>query len=155
MLSRFDPFREMVTMRKAMDRLIDNSFSDDWNSTNEWGLPLDVVEDENDYLVKASIPGINPDDLDITYSKGLLTIKGGLKDESQTNSGQYLLKERRYGTFTRTISLPTTVKSEDIQANYKDGILTLKVPKSEEVKPRRIPIQSSGQNKVIEAKSGR
>ena len=152
MLSRWDPFREMMTMRQAMDRLIENSISEG-TSTQEWGLPLDVVEDENDYTIKASIPGVKPDDLDITFDKGMLTIRGELKDESESTKGQYHLRERRYGTFTRSISIPTSVKPDEIQANYNDGILTLKMPKAEDVKPKRIPIKSSEGNKVIEAKS--
>ncbi len=161
MLSRWDPFRDLVTMRQAidrlqaMDRLIDNSLADDDRSvTSEWGLPLDVVEDENDYVVKASLPGVKPEELDITYNKGMLTIKGEMKDESESTKGQYHLRERRYGTFSRTISLPSSVKPEDIQAHFQDGILTLKLPKAEEVKPKRIPIQSGGNgNKTIDAKS--
>jgi len=156
MLSRWDPFRDLVTMRQAMDRLIDNSLADDRGATSEWGLPLDVVEDENDYVVKASLPGIKPDDLDITYNKGMLTIKGEIKDESETTRGQYHLRERRFGTFSRSISLPSTVKPEDIQAEFEHGILTLKLPKVEEVKPKRIPIQSGGDNKnLIDGKSGK
>jgi HSP20 family protein len=154
MLSRWDPFRDLVTMRQAMDRLMDNSLADDRSVTSEWGLPLDVVEDENDYLVKASLPGVKPEDLDITFHKGMLTIKGELKDESESTRGQYHLRERRFGTFSRTISLPSTVKPEDIQADFQDGILTLKLPKAEEVKPKRIPIHSGGDgNKMIDAKS--
>ena len=153
MLTRWDPFRDLVSMRRAMDRLMENSLGDDQDVTSEWGLPLDVVEDENEYIVKASLPGIKPDDLDITYNKGTLTIKGEIKDESETNKGQYHLRERRYGTFSRTINLPTLVKAEDIQADYHDGILELKMPKTEEVKPKRIPIQAGGGNRVIETKS--
>ncbi len=152
MLTRWDPFRDLVSMRRAMDRLMENSLGEDQDVTSEWGLPLDVVEEENDYIVKASLPGIKPDDLDITYSKGMLTIRGEIKDESETTKGQYHLRERRYGSFARTISLPNSVKAEDIQADYHDGILELKLPKSEEVKPKRIPVQTGGQNRMIDTK---
>ena len=152
MLSRWDPFREMVTMRRAMDRLIENSLSDE-GASNEWGLALDVVEDEDSYIIKASVPGVKPEDIDITYEQGMLTVKGQIKDESESTKGQYHLRERRYGTFSRTIALPTTVKPEDIQADYQDGILTLKLPKAEEVKPKRIPINSGNSSKVFEAKN--
>ena len=152
MLARWDPFRDLVSMRRAMDRLMENSLGDEQDMTSEWGLALDVVEDENEFIVKASLPGIKPDDLDITYNKGSLTIKGEIKDESETTRGQYHLRERRYGTFARTITLPTSVKPEDIQADYHDGVLELKMPKSEEVKPKRIPIQSGNGNRVIETK---
>ncbi len=127
-----------------------NSIKDDPNGAPDWGLPLDVVEDEDSYIIKASIPGIKPDDLDITYNKGLLTIKGELKDESETTKGQYHLRERRFGRFMRTVSLPTSVKADDINASFQDGILTLRMPKAEEVKPKRISVKSD--NKTIESK---
>src|SRR4051794_16879309 len=110
MLTRWDPFREMLTMRRTMDQMIEDSIKDDPNGAPDWGLPLDVVEDEDSYTIKASIPGVKPEDLDITYNKGLLTIKGELKDESDTTKGQYHLRERRFGRFMRTVSLPSSVK---------------------------------------------
>ena len=153
MLTRWDPFRDLVSMRRAMDRLMGNSLGEDQDVTSEWGLPLDVVEDENQYIVKASLPGIKPEELEITYNKGTLAIRGEVKDESETTKGQYHLRERRYGAFSRTISLPNSVKAEDIQADYHDGILELKLPKSEEVKPKRIPIQIGGQSHMIDSKA--
>ncbi len=153
MLSRWDPFREMMTMRRAMDRLIDSSLTDETTSTPEWGLPLDVVENENGYVVKASLPGIKPEDLNITYDQGMLTISGEIKDESDKQQGQYHMRERRFGTFSRTISLPSTVKPEDIQANYQDGVLTLTLPKSEETKPKRIQVKSGEHAKTIEGRT--
>lgn len=153
MLSRWDPFRDMLSMRRTMDRLIENTMSDDDGNLPEWGLALDVVENEDAYLVRASVPGIQPDDLDITFDKGLLTIRGELKDETETTKGQYHLRERRYGSFARTISLPSSVEADRIDADYKDGILTLKMPKSEEMKPKRIPIRGDGGQKVIEARN--
>lgn len=154
MLTNWDPFREMMTMRRAVDRLIDNSMpNSDWNTANDWGFPLDVVENENEFIIKASVPGVKPEQLEITFSKGLLTIKGETRDESESNKGQYHLRERRFGIFSRTISLPATVKADDIQAKCEDGILTLSMPKSEEVKPKRIQIQSGSSQKIIEAKN--
>ena len=154
MLTRWDPFRELINMRRVMDRMIEDSLADDREVTSEWGLPLDVVEDENEYLIKASLPGIKPEELEITYNKGMLTIRGEIKDESKISKGEYHLRERRYGTFSRTISLPSEVKADDIQADYHDGILTLKMPKTEEVKPKRIAIQSGkSDNKMLEGKT--
>lgn len=154
MLTRWDPFREMVSMRRAVDRLIENTMgTEDWNQVSEWALALDVAEDADSYIVKASIPGIKPDDLEITYNKGSLTIKGELKDENENINGEYHLRERRYGVFSRTIALPATVKSEDIQAKVDNGVLTLVLPKMEEIKPKRIQIQSGEGSKVIEAKN--
>lgn len=151
MLSRWDPYREMMTVRRAMDRLIENSLGDESTGGPDWGLALDVVEDENGYQVKASVPGVQPEDIDVTYNKGMLTIKGQVKDESESIQGEYHLRERRFGSFSRSISLPATIKAEEIQASYKDGVLTLALPKAEEVKPKRIAIQANG-NKAIEAK---
>ena len=151
MLTRWDPYREMMSMRRAMDRLIENTLGDNWGEgTSEWGLPLDVIENEEAFLIKASVPGIQPDNLEVTFNKGVLSIHGEIKDESEKQEGQYHLRERRFGSFSRSISLPVTVKSEDIQADFHDGILTLRLPKAEEVKPKRIQIQSK--QKAIEGK---
>ena len=150
MIRRWDPFREMVTMRRAMDRLIENGFDGEELPASEWSLPLDVVENEDGYTVKASIPGVKSEDLDITLDKGMLTIRGELKNESETQQGQYHLRELRFGMFTRTISLPTSVRPDDIQASCEDGILTLTMPKAEEVKPKRIQV---GGSKMIEGQT--
>lgn len=147
MLSRWDPYREMISMRRAMDRLIENSVDDEPAETARWGLALDVVEEDDAYTVKASLPGVKPEDVDITYNKGMLTIRGEMKDESETIKGQYALRERRFGSFSRTITLPTTIKAEEIDANYRDGILTVKLPKAEEVKPKRIAVNNGDSNK--------
>lgn len=144
MITRWDPFREMVTMRRAVDRLLENSVTDqnEWPQA-EWNLALDVLENEDQFVIKASLPGVKPEDLDVTYNKGLLTIKGEIKDESQSEQGQFHLRERRFGSFTRSISLPASVKSEDIHADFKDGVLTLRLPKEEEIKPKRIQIDGN------------
>jgi len=152
MLSRYDPFREMLSLRSAMDRLFDNAFvgaRGDWEPVN-WELALDVSETDDEYLVKASIPGINPDDLEITYSNKVLTIKGEIKQEQEVDEARYHLRERRFGSFARSISLPTMVDNEHIQASYENGVLILHLPKTEEAKPRRIPISS--REKMIEGK---
>lgn len=154
MITRWDPFREMVSMRRAVDRLIENSVgNEEWNQVAEWNLALDVVEDEDAYTVKASIPGIKPDDVEITYNKGTLTIKGEVKDETETTKGEYHLRERRFGVFSRSIMLPTTVKSDDIHASVENGVLSLRLPKMEEIKPKRIQINSGETTKVINAKN--
>ena len=151
-LSRWDPFREMWTLRNAMDRLFDNALtgSADWPQSENWNLSLDVAETENEYLVKASLPGINPDDLDITFVDNTLTIKGEVKSEEETDNVRYHLRERRNGNFSRSMTLPSGIKANDIHANYDAGILTLHLPKAEEVKPKRIPVQT---HKMIEGQA--
>ena len=151
MLTRWDPFQEMLNLRRTVDRLFDNANPDhEWQPT-QWGLALDVVENKDEFVVKASIPGINPDDLDISYSDDTLTIKGEIKSDKDYKEDQYHLRERRYGSFARSISLPTKVKGDSIEASYQNGVITLRLPKSEEVKPKRIPIKVSN-GKMIEGK---
>lgn len=153
-LIRRDPFREMMTLRSAMDRLFDTAFMGEpgeWSSFADT-LPLDVSETEDEYLVKASIPGIKPDDLEITYNSKTLTIKGEFKAEQEKEDVRYHLRERRYGAFARSLTLPAAVKSDAIEAKYDAGVLTLKLPKTEEVKPKKITVRSIEAPSMIEGK---
>ena len=148
---RRDPFNEMISLRNTMDRFFENAFTGSWEGRGSWtsDLALDVVEKEDEYLVKASIPGIDPDDLEITFSNRTLTIRGEIKEDREEEGARYHLRERRYGNFSRSIMLGSGVDADKISANYEDGILTLHLPKKEEVKPKRIAI-TSGSSKVIE-----
>ncbi len=154
-LIRWDPFREMYTMRRSMDRLFDDFFNEqsgEWRKPFSWDLALDVVENKDDFVVKASLPGIKPEDLDITYTENTLTIKGETKQETEKEEARYHLRERRYGSFARSITLPRVVIGESIEASYEAGVLTLRLPKSEEIKPKRIAVHSAGTHPVIEGK---
>jgi HSP20 family protein len=114
-------------------------------------LAVDVVESKDDFIVKASVPGINPDDLDVSYADDVLTIKGEIKSDNEVKDNQFHLRERRYGSFARSISLPTKIKADAIEASYQNGVLSLLLPKAEEVKPKRISIKV-GDQKMIEGK---
>jgi HSP20 family protein len=152
MLTRWDPFQEMLNLRRTVDRLFDNASADhDWAQSPVWGLSVDMVENKDEFILKASVPGINPDDLDISYSDDTLTIKGEIKQDKEVKEDQYHLRERRYGSFIRSIALPTKIKGESIEASYQNGVITLRLPKAEEVKPKRIAIKV-GDQKVIEGK---
>ena len=154
MLARWDPFREMLSLRRELDRAFDNAMSSSqtgWQPVS-WDLALDVVENPDEYLVKASLPGINPDDLEITFTNNTLTIKGEIKDDQEFDQAQYHVRERRYGAFSRSISLPSGIQSDQISANYEDGVLKLHLPKAEEVKPKRIQIKAGESNRMIEGK---
>ena len=152
MLARWDPFQEMLNLRRTVDRLFDNATPDhEWAQPNMWGLAVDVVENKDEFVVKASVPGIKPDDLDVSYSDGTLTIKGEIKEEKDVKEDQYHLRERRSGSFMRSITLPTMIKGDAIQASYQDGVLSLRLPKAEEVKPKRIAIKV-GDQKMIDGK---
>jgi HSP20 family protein len=139
--------------RSVMDRMFDNAF---FGEPSEWrtfsDLALDVAENENEFLVKASLPGINPDDLDITFSGKTLTIKGEYKAEEEKEDVHYHLRERRYGSFSRSLSLPSPIDADAIQAKYEAGVLTLHLPKTEEAKPKRIAVGVSDKPQMIEGK---
>lgn len=150
MLTRWDPFREMLNLRNTVDRLFETTLGE-LGITAEplaWGLPLDVIEKDDAFIVKASVPGVNPDDLDITFNDNTLTIKGTIQAEEETKDVRYHLRERRYGSFARSITLGSRVEGDKIEAKYENGVLILTLPKAEEVKPKRIQIKTP---KVIEA----
>ena len=151
MLTRFDPFREMNQLRRTLDRVFDDTMERRWSDFDQAysALALDVLENEDAYLVKATIPGIDPNDLDITYNNETLTIQGEMKQENEKEGERYHLRERSYGKFYRQVRLPSSVRPDAIQAHYEHGVLTLTLPKTEEVKPRKISVQNS---KMIEGK---
>ena len=152
MLTRYNPMRDMYALSKAVDRLFDQTIENRsvWEAPVTWDVALDVAENKDEYLVKASLPGINPDDLEITFTENTLTIKGQTQEENEIEEGQYHLRERRHGSFSRSVSLPVHIDSDNIQANYDAGILTLHLPKAEEVKPRKIAVKTSA---MIEGKT--
>ena len=151
MLRRRDPFREMMAFRTAFDNLFDRSFPSAgwWDSELTGQFALDVAENEDGFEVKAVLPGINPDDLEVTFRNNTLTIRGESTQDEEKEDTRYHLRERRYGSFTRSVTIPTNINAEDIEASYDAGILTLRLPKTEDVKPKRIPIHA-GKQKMIE-----
>lgn len=155
-LTRWDPFREMMSLRNAMDQLFESAFVSPmfgWLQPSPWGFAMDVSENDDEFLVKATLPGINPDDLEITLDNNVLTIKGEVKEEKESEERRYHLRERRYGKFSRSFSLPSWVDAEHIDAQYENGILTLRLPKVEEAKPKRIKVKSGEPQKMIEGKA--
>ncbi len=153
-LIRWNPTRDMLDLRREFDRLFANALDlpQFGSEISTWGLALDVVEHDDAYVVKASIPGVAPDDVDITLADNVLTIRGEFKEDKDVKEEQYRMRERRTGSFTRSVTLPTAVNRDNIEATYDNGVLTLNVPKAEEVKPKRIAIKlgKNGKKKVIE-----
>lgn len=150
---RWDPFREMISVRNQMDQLVGDIFREPagWQGNGEGGhirLPLDVSEDDNSYSVTASLPGIDPADLEISFSENTLTIRGETQGESVDESAKWHLRERSFGRFVRSITLPAAVNADDISADYEDGVLTLTLPKADEVKPRIITVRGSSEEAV-------
>jgi HSP20 family protein len=139
-----DPFaREMQAWRNALENMMNDLVpAPNYADARPWALALDVMEAEDAFQVKASLAGINPDDLDITLTDNVLTIKGEIKEQDAIDEGKYHLRERRFGIFQRSIALPVPVNADKIEATYKDGVLTLNIPKVEEVKPKRINIKT-------------
>lgn len=137
------PFREFERMKKEMDRLWDSFFERGprTGERGEWYPSLDMAETKNDVIIKAEVPGMDPKDIDISLSNGLLTIKGEKKQEREEKEGDYHLAERCFGAFMRAIRLPGEVQSEKIEASYKNGVLKITLPKSEEAKKKQIKIK--------------
>jgi HSP20 family protein len=153
-LVRWSPFREMMSLRDEFDRLLEESFdalpSSRWRKTDGWGLAVDMSESEDEFVVKASVPGINPGDLEITLVDNVLTIRGERKEEKEVDEERYHLRERRFGVFSRSITLPVKVDEDGIKATCDNGILTVNIPKAEEIKPKRININVGDGRKTIE-----
>ncbi len=153
-LIRLNPFREMMAMRDSVDRLLEDAFTSadfDWGSSVH-SLPLDVTENDSEFLVKTSIPGVKPEDVAITYTNNVLTIKREIKEDEEIKNAQVHLRERRYGNFSRSISLPSQINSDKIEAKYENGVLTLHLPKSDEVKPKKITVNVTSP-KMLEGQS--
>ncbi len=138
------PYRDFDRMREEMDRFWDTFLPTAFRRTEDSGdwLPsLDVSETKNEIVVKAEVPGMDAKDIDISLSNGMLTIKGEKKQEKEEKEENYHLVERSYGSFTRSITLPAEVKQDKINASYKNGILKVVLPKSEEAKKKEIKIK--------------
>jgi len=143
-LTPWKPF-EFDRLRKEMDRVWDSFFEGRPGRRNreegEWLPSLDVAETKGDLVVRAELPGMDPKDIDISLNEGVLTIRGEKKQEKEEKEEGYHLIERSYGSFTRSIRLPKEVQSEKIEASFKNGILKVVLPKSEEAKKKEIKIK--------------
>jgi len=145
-IERWDPFREAISLRDAMNTLLQDSFVRPGGMANTNALatlPIDVAETEDAFVVKASLPGIKPDDVQITVQGDLLTIRGESQEEEEKKGEHWHLRERRAGSFQRSIALSTPVNSDKADARFEHGVLTLTLPKSEAAKPRQIRIAGS------------
>jgi HSP20 family protein len=139
---RYPVVRRPVDLFNEFDRLFERSAAP-YRPAESWGLALDVIENEDGYTIKASVPGIDPDDLEITLEDNVLTVKGEVENNEEIEKEQYHLRERRYGSFSRRIKFPVLVNGDAVAAGYDKGVLTLDIPKAEEVKPKRITIKAA------------
>lgn len=145
-LVKWEPFREMTGLQASINRLFDEFFSAPgfWGRRGfqGWMFPVDVKETADSVIVKADIPGINKEDVRITYQGNLLTISGERKSETKDERENYLRMERSYGSFSRTIAIDAPVDSDNIKARYHNGILEITLPKTEKGRPREIVIDA-------------
>ncbi len=158
---KWNPFREMVALHEDMDRLfsrLDGGARGNGMSSGgqNWMLAMDVVETEDAIKLKAAVPGIEPENIQIQVEDNVLTVSGERRFEDKVENGKYTWLEQRYGSFSRSVTLPRWADSERIEAAYRHGVLELTVPRREESKPRRIELKlgrEDSEPKAIEATS--
>ena len=145
-IERWQPFSELMSLRQAMDKLFEDSFvrpSRALYALGEVAVPaLDIYQTPNEVVVKATLPGVKPEDVSIDITGETLTIRGESKAEQEIKKEDYLYQERRYGSFSRSVALPSGLKPDKAEATIEDGVLTLTIPKAEEVKPKAIKVKA-------------
>ena len=141
-MNRWEPSRGAMTLQEKLNRMFGDVLERTAEESNltAWAPPVDIYETENALVVKADLPEVNPQDLDIRVENNILTIRGERKFEKKVNEENYLRMERAYGSFSRSFSLANSVNSEEIKAEYQNGALTLHIPKREETKPKQIKV---------------
>ena len=140
-LIRWDPF----DLHNTMDRLFDQGFSRPWRllpAEQEATFPVEIAELDDSIEVKAVLPGVKPDEVEISVSNNVLTVKAEYREEAVEKKRDYHRREIRYGTYQRSLPLPTRVDSEHAEASFVDGVLSLRLPKAEAVRPKRIKVKS-------------
>lgn len=141
-VTRWDPFQEAMSLREAMNRLFEESMVPTAPVRNggSFAPALDLSETPEAYMVEAAVPGLKAEDLSITFENGVLTLSGEVRQSEESKERNYHRVERRYGRFSRSVSLPVTVRGDAISAKLENGVLFLNIPKAEEVKPRKITV---------------
>jgi HSP20 family protein len=148
-LSRWNPMRELEAMQNRFEHLLGHSplqlrdNGEESLTAAEWSPPVDIVEDEKEYVVKAELPDVKKDDVKVSVENGLLSISGERKFEKEEKNKKYHRVERAYGYFSRCFSLPDAVDADQVKADFKDGMLTIHVPKSERARPKQIEVKVS------------
>ena len=142
-LIRWEPAREMMTLREAMDRLFDDAFTRPLSLRDAWSVPaIDMYQTDDEIVVKAALPGIKADEVQINITGEVLTLKGEMKHEEDKKEKAWHIHEQRWGSFERSVILPTDVVADKTKAEFENGILTITLPKAEEVKPKVINIKA-------------
>lgn len=146
-VSRFEPNRDFVTLRDAMERMFEENFTQPswtalarrpYNSQMEWRLPLDVYATPEEVVIQATVPGVNPENVEITFEGDVLTIRGEFPGAIENVN--YVMRERRHGRFSRSLTFNTPINADAIDATFENGVLTITAPKAETVKPKTIKV---------------
>jgi HSP20 family protein len=155
-LTRWEPFREFTTLQDRMNRLFRDSFDgrEESLTTSSFAPAVDVYEDEHNVTLKIEVPGVDEKDIDVRVENHTLTVHGERKFEKEEKEENYRRVERQYGSFTRSFTLPNTVDTENVSANYEKGVLKIKLAKKAEAKPKQIKV-NVGSEKTLEAKGAK
>lgn len=145
-IATWKPTRGLFSTHSDIDRIFDGLFGK-WDfprlaTHSAWAPPVDVVDAEDHVEFRAEVPGLSEDDVHVSVTQNVLTLKGEKKHESEEQNGNYHRVERRYGRFQRSFNLPRNLRTDDVSASFKSGILTISVPKAEEAQPKQIPIST-------------
>ncbi len=144
MLMRWEPLREMLTLQRTMDRFLDEFLGRPLAQVEAtWVLTphVDLYETDDAIVLKATVPGVKPEDLQVSITGDVLTLRGEVREDAEEEGATYYLRERRYGTFSRSIRLPAPVVADEAEATFENGVLTLVLPKAEEARPKIIEVK--------------
>lgn len=155
-ITRFEPFRDLLNLQGQMNRLFQDfgRGSDELMTSGTFVPPVDIYEDEHSITLSLEVPGIQEKDIDVRLENNTLTVRGERRFEQEEKEENFHRIERRYGSFSRSFTLPNTVDSEKVEANYENGVLKIKLAKRAEAKPKQVKINVGGQ-KTIEAGKGK
>jgi HSP20 family protein len=156
---RWNPWNDLYDLHSQMDQLF-STLQGDSRTTNGGGefmsLPVDIRQTESEFVIEASVPGFKPDEVEVTFEEGMLTIKGQRSSEAEETKGQYVRRERRHASVYRQVGLPAEVRADEISASFDNGVLRVTVPRAQKAQPKRIPVTAGtagGTPKVIEHQS--
>ena len=154
MMQRRSPFNELRQMQENMDRMwrrFGTTGGDDNNGIEAWAAPLDVVADGDDFVIRASMPGVSPDNIQVSIEENVLTIRGETASHFENTDGSYLMRERRSGSFHRSLRLPDTVDQDNAEPRYEHGVLTITLPKAEAKKAKQFEVKVAEGPAAVEA----
>ena len=149
-LVRWEPFRELASLQNEMSRLMNGLLEGNGRTTQSWVPAVDVWETDNELVYAFDIPGIPQDKISVELDDGALTLTGERERQAEVSNDRFYRFERRHGTFSRTVALPQGVDESTVKADYRDGVLQVRVAKPEEAKPRKIEIGGSSEQRTIE-----